>query len=158
MARGIPALRPGHQLQLLEGSRELFPALVAAIDAAHAEVLLETYIFDVTGTGAEVAYALERAARRGVAVRVVVDGFGTPALPDGWQHRFEEAGIHWLAYSPPGRFGLLSPSQWRRLHRKLCVVDGQLGFCGGINILDDFHDPNHGPLQAPRLDFSLDVT
>ena len=158
MARGIPPLRPGHQLQLLEGSRELFPALVAAIDGARAEVLLEAYIFDVTGTGAEVAYALERAARRGVAVRVVVDGFGCPALPDGWRHRFEQAGVHWLVYSPTSSLGLLSPSQWRRLHRKLCVVDGHLGFCGGINVLDDFHDPNHGVLESPRLDFAIELT
>jgi cardiolipin synthase len=50
------------------------------------------------------------------------------------------------------------PGQWRRLHRKLCVVDGQTGFCGGINILDDFHDPNHGPLASPRLDFAVRVT
>jgi cardiolipin synthase len=60
-------------------------------------------------------------------------------------------------YSRPGLFGLLVPGQWRRLHRKLCVVDGELGFCGGINILDDFHDPNHGALASPRLDFSIRV-
>jgi cardiolipin synthase len=158
MARGIPALRPGHQLQLLEGSRGLFPVLVAAIESARSEVLLETYIFDVTASGAEVAYALERAARRGVRVQVVVDGVGCPGLPDGWPQRFEAAGVQWLVFGPTGALGLLSPGHWRRLHRKLCVVDGELGFCGGINILDDFHDPNHGTLSAPRLDFSLEVT
>jgi len=51
--------------------------------------------------------------------------------------------------------GLLLPSQWRRLHRKLCVVDGRVAFCGGINILDDFHDPHHGRLAQPRLDFAV---
>lgn len=155
--RGVPSPRPGHHLQLLEGSIELFPAMIAAIDAARAEVLLETYIFDFTGSAAEVAYALERAARRGVVVRVVVDGFGTPALPAAWQLRFDAAGVHWITYSPPGRFGMLVPGQWRRLHRKLCVVDGETGFCGGINILDDFHDPNHGSLDSPRLDFAIRV-
>jgi cardiolipin synthase len=157
MARRIPPLRPGHHLQLLEGSREFFPALVAAVDAARAEVLLETYIFDFTGSAAEVAYALERAARRGVLVRVVVDGYGTPQAPEAWQERLDQAGVQWLVYSRPGLFGLLMPGQWRRLHRKLCVVDGGVGFCGGINILDDFHDPNHGPLSSPRLDFSIRV-
>src|SRR6478609_6675721 len=157
MARGIPSLRPGHHLQLLEGSREFFPALCAAIDGARAEVLLETYIFDFTGSAAEVAYALERAARRGVLVRVVVDGVGTAAVPEAWQDRLDQAGVQWLFYSRPGVFGLLVPGQWRRLHRKLCVVDGEVGFCGGINILDDFHDPNHGELSAPRLDFSVRV-
>uniref|UniRef100_UPI0035AF0E3A phospholipase D-like domain-containing protein n=1 Tax=Ramlibacter sp. TaxID=1917967 RepID=UPI0035AF0E3A len=157
MPRPAPALKPGHHIELLEGSLAFFPALVTAIDAAHAEVLLETYIFDVTGDGAEVAYALERAARRGVLVRVLVDGVGCPSLPDGWEARLSQAGVHWLVYSPVGALGLLWPGQWRRLHRKLCVVDGEVGFCGGINILDDFHDPNHGALQSPRLDFSLRV-
>jgi cardiolipin synthase len=157
MPRGIPLLKRGHHLQLLEGSREFFPALVEAIDSAHAEVLLETYIFDFTGAGADVAYALERAARRGVAVRVVVDGVGTPELPPQWRLRFDATGLQWRVYSPVGVLGLLWPGQWRRLHRKLCVVDGGVGFCGGINILDDFHDPNYGALEAPRFDFSLRV-
>lgn len=157
MRHAIPPLRAGHHLQLLEGSRAFFPALVAAIDAAQREVLLETYIFDAAGTGAEVAYALERAARRGVSVRLVMDGFGTPEVPPFWQMRFDAARVQWALYSRTGAFGLLWPGQWRRLHRKLCVVDGTVGFCGGINILDDFHDPNHGPLLSPRFDFSLRV-
>jgi cardiolipin synthase len=157
MPHAVPPLRPGHDLQLLEGSRAFFPALVAAIDAARSEVLLETYIFDFTGSGAEVAYALERAGRRGVRVKLIVDGVGTPELPPFWRDRFDQAAVQWLVYSPVGRFGLLWPGQWRRLHRKLCVIDGTVGFCGGINILDDFHDPNHGPLISPRFDFSLRI-
>jgi cardiolipin synthase A/B len=158
MPHGAPTLHSGHALRLLEGSREFFPALIEAIDSAQAEVLLETYIFDFTGSGSDVAYALERAARRGVLVRVLVDDVGTGQPPDGWLHRMEFAGVQWLAFSPLGFLGLLWPGHWRRLHRKLCVVDGQVGFCGGINILDDFHDPNHGVLASPRFDFSLRVT
>jgi len=158
MAHRVPPLRSGHHLQLLEGSRELFPAMVAAIDAAQAEVRLETYIFDFHGDSEEVAYALERAARRGVEVHVVVDGVGSSDLPMPWLHRLRLAGVQWNVYSPTGTLGLLWPGHWRRLHRKLCVVDRSIGFCGGINILDDFHDPNHGPLQAPRLDFAVRVS
>lgn len=157
MTHAVPPLRAGHHLLLLEGSRAFFPALIAAIDGAQREVLLETYIFDFTGSGADVAYALERAARRGVTVRLVIDGFGTPALPPFWEMRFDAARVQWALYSRTGAFGLLWPGQWRRLHRKLCVVDEALGFCGGINILDDYHDPNHGTLLSPRLDFSLRV-
>jgi cardiolipin synthase len=157
MPHAVPALRSGHELHLLEGSRAFFPALVQAIDGAAGEVLLETYIFDFTGSGGDVAGALERAAQRGLRVRLVVDGVGTPALPPAWQDRFDQAGVQWAVYSPTGVLGLLWPGHWRRLHRKLCVVDGELGFCGGINILDDFHDPNHGALAAPRLDFSVQV-
>jgi cardiolipin synthase len=104
-----------------------------------------------------VAYALERAARRGVLVRVLVDGVGTPQVPPFWQMRFEAARVQWLVFRPTSLFGLLSLRQWRRLHRKLCVVDRSVGFCGGVNILDDFHDPNYGALHAPRLDFALRV-
>jgi cardiolipin synthase len=150
--------RSGHDLQLLQGSRELFPALVEAIDGAQREVQLETYIFDMTGQGAEVAWALERAARRAVSVKVVVDGFGSGPLPPMWRERFAQAGVDWRVYAPLGWLGILWLGSWRRLHRKLCVIDGRVAFCGGINILDDFHDPNHGPLEAPRLDFAIRVT
>jgi cardiolipin synthase A/B len=153
-----PVLRGGHTVRLLEGSREYFPALVEAMDAARFEIRLETYIFDFTGAGGDVAAALVRAAQRGVMVQVVVDGFGTEPVPGDWQLRFDYAGVQWRVYSPLGRFGLLLPSHWRRLHRKLAVIDGRIGFCGGINVLDDFHDPNHGRLEAPRFDFAVQVS
>jgi cardiolipin synthase len=57
-----------------------------------------------------------------------------------------------------GRLGLLIPTSWRRLHRKLCVVDSAVAFCGGINVLDDLQDPELGVLSSPRLDFSARVT
>src|SRR3954467_4272868 len=157
MPHAVPPLRPGHHLQLLEGSREFFPALIAAIDAARTEVLLETYIFDFTGGAAEVAYALERAARRGVMVRVVADGYGSVPPPAAWEERFLEAGVEWRMFRRIASWDLLWPASWRRLHRKLCVIDGAIAFCGGINILDDFYDPNHGALELPRFDFAVQV-
>jgi cardiolipin synthase len=150
-------LRSGHQLLLLEGGAAFFPALVEAMDAARSVVHLETYIFEFAGTALSVAQALERAAQRGVRVRLVVDGVGTPSVPLEWQRRFAAAGVRWRVYAPLGRLGLLIPSRWRRLHRKLCVIDGTVGFCGGINIIDDQDDVALGRLSAPRLDFSLRV-
>ncbi len=150
-------LKAGHQLHLLKGSKEFFEALVAAMDASLHEVRLETYIFRTQATGEQIAQALVRAAHRGVTVCVVMDGVGTPALPSPWPQRFDDAGVQWRIYSPLGRLGLLLPSRWRRLHRKLCVVDGQVAFCGGINVLDDWFDPNHGQLDAPRFDFAVQV-
>jgi cardiolipin synthase len=158
MAVAITVPRGGHRLQLLQGSRELFPALIDAIDGAALEVRLETYIFDFTGAGADIATALERAALRGVSVNVLVDGFGTAPVPSEWQQRLACAGVQWGVYGRLGRLGMLWPGNWRRLHRKLCVVDGQVAFCGGINILDDFHDPNHGTLESPRFDFAVRAT
>ena len=154
----MTSLSGGHQLQLLESGGEFFPALILAIDQAKREVRLETYIFDFTGAGIDVALALERAAMRGVIVFLVMDGVGTPRLPPQWAERFDRAGVKWRIFAPLGKLGLLIPSRWRRLHRKLCVVDGLQAFCGGINVLDDWHDPNHGPLTAPRFDFAVRVT
>ena len=153
-----PPLQPGHHVQLLLGAEAFFPEVVRVIDQCAHEVRMETYIFDVVGKGVLVAETLERAAQRGVAVYLVIDGAGTPVLPPEWVARFNAAGVLWRIYSPLGRIGLLMPDRWRRMHRKLCVVDGLVAFCGGINVLDDFYDPNHGVLELPRLDFHDSVT
>lgn len=147
-----------HRVRLLQGAEELFPALIEAMDAALSDVQFETYIFDFTGAGAGVAEALIRAATRGVRTYLVVDGVGTGALPQAWAERLQAAGVQYRVYSPLGPLGLLLPHRWRRLHRKLCVVDGRMLFCGGINVLDDFHDPNYGTLDAPRFDFAVLAT
>ena len=152
------ALRPDHNLTLLKGGEALFPALITAIAAARSEVLLETYIFEFEGSVIPVAQALEQAAARGVKVCVVVDGVGTGELPQEWQQRWRAAGVRWRVFNPAKGWRLLLPTGWRRLHRKLCVVDGTVAFCGGINLLDDYYDPNHGRLTEPRLDFSVRVT
>lgn len=144
-------------MQLLHGGGEFFPSLVEAIDASVQEVRLETYIFSFDASGEWVAAALVRAALRGVAVFLMLDGVGTPQVPAPWIQRFADAGVQWHRFSPLGRWGLLLPVGWRRLHRKLCVVDGTVAFCGGINILDDYFDPAHGTLESPRFDFSVRV-
>ena len=159
----MPLLQTHQTLQLLQGGQALFPALIKALDQASAWVQLESYIFDFHGRGADVAEALLRAASRGVLVQVLVDGVGTGSISSEWQSRFAQAGVQWRVYAPLGRgrfasLGLLVPERWRRLHRKLCVVDERLAFCGGINILDDFYDPNYGELSAPRFDFAVAAT
>lgn len=151
------ALRPDHRLTLLKGGNAFFPALAEAIDAARVEVLLETYMFEFARSVIPVAEAIEAAARRGVCVQVVVDGVGTGDVPGEWQRRWKAAGVHWRVFNPAQGWRLLLPKRWRRLHRKLCVVDGYVGFCGGINLLDDFYDPNHGALDQPRFDFSVRI-
>ena len=153
-----PEFAHDHDVRLYQGAQELFPALVEAMDAALSDIQFETYIFDFTGAGSSVGEALARAAQRGVRTHLVVDGVGTGRLPALWAARLTAAGVQWRVYSPLGRFGLLLPSRWRRLHRKLCVVDGRVLFCGGINVLDDFYDPNHGALDAPRFDFAVRAT
>lgn len=150
--------RGGHALTLLQGSAEWFPALLQAMAQARHSIWLETYIFDFQGSAQAVAEALAQAAERGVQVRLVVDGVGTGQPPAPWPQRWDAAGVQWRVFSPLGPLGLLIPSRWRRLHRKLCVVDGEHLFCGGINILDDWHDPLHGALSEPRFDLAVGVT
>jgi cardiolipin synthase len=157
-AEATRALRPGHHLQLLKGGAAMFEALVVAIDGARAEVMLETYIFEFAGAPIRVAEALERAAARGVTVRVVVDGIGTGEIPAEWRRRWQAAGVKWRVFNPARGWRVLLPPRWRRLHRKLCVVDAGICFCGGINLIDDYVDPTHGPLEQPRFDFAVRAT
>lgn len=157
----MSVFKEGHDLSLLCGSSAYFSALSAAMDAAQNEVRLETYIFDFSESGQAVAQSLIRAARRGIKVYLLMDGVGSENLPLEWLQQFNAANVQWRIYNPLGRFGLLIPSHWRRLHRKLCVIDGDsphaVGFCGGINILDDLYDPNHGALAQPRFDFAVRI-
>jgi cardiolipin synthase len=150
--------RDTHTIDLLCGGAELFAALVAAIDQAQQEVRLETYIFDFQGSALDVANALTRAAQRGVRVMLVVDGAGTGALPELWRQRWDEVGLQHRVYAPITTPEFWKPLRWRRLHRKLCVVDQRIGFCGGVNLLDDWLVPQVSDrLPAPRLDYAVRV-
>ena len=153
----MPQIQSGHAVQLLQGGEAFFGSLIQALDASQVEVRMETYIFNDDVSGQQVAAALARAALRGVQVYLVVDGAGTPVLSNALAEKLTGAGVQWRIFSPLVGLGWLFPSRWRRLHRKLCVVDGLVGFCGGINVLDDYMDPNHGVLKAPRFDFSVRV-
>lgn len=154
----LQPLVAGHTLRLLRGGADFFPALVDAIDHSLHEVRLETYIFHFDPSGEAVAAALVRAAQRGVAVYLVMDGVGTPPLPAGWVRQFSVAGVQWHRFAPLGPLGWLLPVGWRRLHRKLCVVDARIAFCGGINILDDYCDLGGIQLDKPRFDFAVQVS
>jgi cardiolipin synthase A/B len=146
---------PGNAIGLLRNGAEYFPALIAAIDGAKDEVWLETYIFADDGSGRAVAQALVRAAQRGVTVRVLVDGWGarlylTPAL----ERLLTEGGVQLMKYRPEVAPWQFRSHRMRRLHRKLCHIDGEIAFVGGINIIDDMNTPGHKP---PRVDFAVSV-
>jgi cardiolipin synthase len=123
------------------------------------EVRLETYIFDFHAESLSVAQALESAAWRGVCVYLIVDGVGTPSVPVEWLERWKSAGVHLAVFDPVGPGAIWYPSRWRRLHRKLCVIDQEIGFCGGINILDDHYNPQTREcLTEARLDFAVQIS
>jgi cardiolipin synthase A/B len=143
----------GHNLTLLRNGEEYFPRLVAAIDAAQRFVYLETYIYAPDKAGSLLAAAFKRAAARGVVVRVLLDGYGSAALPEQWIDELRSAGVEVLWFRKEvGRFSFRR-YHLRRLHRKLAVIDGQIAFIGGINITDDLS----GGLSAPRLDYAVEV-
>ncbi len=145
---------PGNHVRLLQSGAEFFPALIGAIDAARHEVHVETYIFNADVSGEAVRDALVRAARRGVVVRLLIDGVGSRDLPPGWQPAMEAAGVAVLVYRPLVGSWHANPKSLRRLHRKLVVVDARIAFVGGMNLIDDFEPPG---FDVPRLDFSVEV-
>ncbi len=145
---------PGNHVRLLQSGAEFFPALIAAFDAARHEIHLETYIFNADASGEAVRDALMRAARRGVAVRVLVDAVGSRELPSSWRDALASAGVELMAYRPLVSGWRANPKSLRRLHRKLAVVDARVGFVGGMNLIDDYEPVR---FDIPRLDYSVEV-
>jgi cardiolipin synthase A/B len=146
----------GNRLTLLKNGGQYFPALVAAIDAATAEVFLETYIFADDRTGNAVADALVRAAARGVATHLLVDGFGAKEFAPRFREMLSRANAEVLVFRPA-----VSPwppwrqrARLRRMHRKLASIDGVVAFVGGINIIDDYDTPDQKP---PRYDYAVRI-
>jgi len=153
-----PEFLGGNQIDLLQGGDELFPRMCQAIDAAQREVWLATYIFHTDAAAHAVQAALVAAAERGVAVHVVVDGFGSLATLAALRSALQPAGVKLEVFRPLERwYAWLQPGQLRRLHQKLCVCDEAVAFVGGINVIDDRHDLNHGWVDEPRLDFAVAV-
>jgi len=145
----------GNSVTLLRNGAEYFPVLLEAVALAEREIWLETYIFADDDTGRRVADALIGASRRGVDVRVIVDGWGarnylTPTLAQ----RLIDGGVDLLKYRPEVMPWHFRSHRLRRLHRKLCHVDGRVAFVGGINVIDDMNTPGHTP---PRVDFAVCV-
>ena len=144
----------GNRITLLKSGVEYFPQLEAEIDAARHEIHLETYIFESDATGRAIAGALMRAAERRVAVRVLVDGFGSLNLDRVLVRRMKEAGVQVLFYRPNISPWSLRHARLRRMHRKIAVMDARVAFVGGINILDDVDKPGRTP---PRFDYAVRV-
>lgn len=144
----------GNAITLLENGGDFFPALQQAIDAASKEVFLETYIFENDATGTRIAAALRRAALRGVAVRLLVDGFGGRQFVRDLMPEMIPDGVGVLIYRRELQAFPLRRHRLRRMHRKLAVIDGEVAFVGGINIVDDLQNGN---LARPRYDYAVRV-
>lgn len=143
----------GNQLTLLQSGAGYFPRLCADIDTARQFIFLETYIYAADEAGRMVSDALQRAARRGVVVRVLMDGFGSADLPASWRDEFEAAGVQVHLFRRELYRFKMRRHRLRRLHRKLAVIDGELAYIGGINIISD----TTGNGGSQRFDFAVRV-
>lgn len=145
---------PGNRLTLLNSGAEFFPTLLTAINEAQHEVHLESYIFENDDIGRAVAGALIAAARRGVTVRLMVDGFGAPMFAGTLMPALINAGVMVAVYRPEIARFKLRRHRLRRLHRKLAIIDREIAFVGGINIIDDLNSPDISP---GRYDYAVKV-
>ena len=139
----------GNRIRLLATGEEYFPELMRAIDSAAYSIHLETYLYEDDSVGRQVTQALVRAAARGVRVRVIVDGFGGGEHVRRLASQLRADGLQFRIYRPE-RWWRLQRRLFRRLHRKIVVIDEMLAFVGGINIIAEPRDE-----PSPRLDFTV---
>jgi cardiolipin synthase len=140
-----PQLVGGNRVRALVNGDEIFPAMLAAIRAARQSITFETYIYWSGTIGQEFADALAERARAGVAVHVLIDWWGGEDIQERYRARMEAAGVQLEVYNPPSAETLARLNS--RTHRKILVVDGRIGFTGGVGIADpwrgDAQDPEH---------------
>ncbi len=125
----------GNQVEVFHSGEKAFAAMHAAFEAARSEILLESYIYSDDGTGRSIRDALAAAVARGVRVRVVVDAVGSSKARRAFWNEMAELGIDVRRFNPLLPNILTHPF---RDHRKIIVVDRQVGFTGGMNIADEY--------------------
>ncbi|MDT8288005.1 MAG: cardiolipin synthase ClsB, partial [Elusimicrobiales bacterium] len=131
-----------------------FPAVEAAIDRARYEIFLEAYIYQDDAIGRRIGAALRRAAARGADVHVLIDGYGSKALTRDVRDRLWSDGVKALIFRPQISPWTFRRKRLRRMHRKVLVVDREIAFVGGINMVED-RDATGAP--ADRYDYAVAV-
>jgi len=133
---GVPALA-GNRVDLLPNWERIFAKLVADIEAATSTIHVEFYIWSEGGEADRVADALLHAQRRGVTCRVLVDSLGSHRFLHGKTcQRLRDGGVHVVAALPGGLFRMPFVRFDLRLHRKIVVIDGRIGYTGSLNLVD----------------------
>lgn len=158
--------RAGNRVSLLENGEAFFPRAFAAIAGAQREILIETFILFEDRVGRDLQRALVQAANRGVRVELTVDGYGSPTFSETFLSELLAAGVHIHVFDPhPGLLGV-RVNVFRRLHRKLLIVDGTRAFIGGINFcvdhlvssseraMQDYSVELEGPIVGDLLSFA----
>ncbi|NUS38892.1 MAG: cardiolipin synthase B [Lysobacter sp.] len=140
-----PAIIPGNQVEDLENGDEIFPAMLAGIRSARKTITFETYIYWSGQVGQAFADALAERARAGVAVDVTIDWVGSITMDGKQLQEMQDAGVRVERYRPLHWYNIGRLNN--RTHRKLLVIDGKVGFTGGVGIGDPWRghaqDPDH---------------
>ena len=140
-----PSIVPGNRVEAFQNGDAIFPAMLEAICGAQRTVNLETYIYWSGEIGRKFAEALSGRARDGVAVHLVIDWAGSIKMDDDLLSKMKDAGVRIEHYRPLRWYNLGRLNN--RTHRKLLVVDGRIGFTGGVGIADQWtgqaQDPDH---------------
>ncbi|MDF2529812.1 MAG: cls [Gammaproteobacteria bacterium] len=140
-------LEPGCDLKMLQDGTEAYPKMIEAINKATQSVYLSSYIFGATGIGKVFIDALAAAHERGVEVKVLIDGVGALYSWPSSYYRLRRRKVPVSLFLPPFRGWYYALHLNLRSHAKLMVVDGKLGFTGGMNI----HEANYNPVGEPRI-------
>ena len=144
----------GNRVELLENGEAFFPAVFGAIARAEREVLIETFILFEDKVGLQLQRVLIEAARRGVRVDLTLDGWGSIDLSEEYLGALAEAGVQVRMFDPRPRFLGMRLHMFRRMHRKIIVVDARSVFVGGINFSAD-HLADFGP--RAKQDYAVRV-
>ncbi|MEO6017608.1 MAG: cardiolipin synthase ClsB [Polaromonas sp.] len=144
----------GNQFRLLENGEEFFPRVFECIAAARREVVLETFILFEDKIGLALHAALLHAAGRGVQIDVTIDGFGSPDLSPDYVSSLTQAGVRVHVFDSGTRLWGWRTNLFRRMHRKIVVVDAERAFVGGINYSAD-HVADFGPMA--KQDYAVEI-
>lgn len=140
-----PSIVPGNRVEALQNGAEIFPAMLGAIREAQVSVNFETYIYWSGEIGQEFSRALSERARAGIPVNVTIDWVGSSRMEQSQLDEMERAGVMLRRYRPLKWYNLGRLNN--RTHRKLLIVDGRVGFTGGVGIADQWEgnaeDPEH---------------
>ncbi len=140
-----PAIISGNRVSDLQNGAEIFPAMLEAIAGAQKTVTFETYIYWSGEIGKQFTAALIERARAGIPVNVTIDWAGSIKMEEAMLQKMIDAGIKVERYRPLHWYNIGRMNN--RTHRKLLVVDGRIGFTGGVGIADQWQgtaqDPEH---------------
>jgi len=131
-----PPILEGNKVEALINGDQIFPAMLTAIRQAEKSINLETYIYWSESIGTEFSEALSERARAGVKVHVMLDFMGSMKMDNALVDKMKEAGVRVQRYHKPVWWKLARMNN--RTHRKLLVIDGKIGFTGGVGIADQW--------------------